>query len=123
MRQRLEYVDSVKGFAILLVVMGHVIAWFFESYKDALPLQPSPMQLWHVIYSFHMPLFMFVSGFLFGLSHFATFKEYVVKMWKKALMLIVPWFAAGVLLKYIRGGVFWLLVFVDLVSANFNSWN
>lgn len=105
MKQRLEYVDALKGFAILLVVMGHVIAWFFQSYMDVLPLRPSPMQLWHVIYSFHMPLFMFISGYLFGMSHFRTFKEYVVKMKKKAMMILVPWLVSGTLLNLVGGGI------------------
>lgn len=104
MKQRLDYVDSLKGFAILLVVMGHVIAWFFKSYMDILPMQPSPMRLWHIIYSFHMPLFMFISGYLFGMSHFRTVKEYLVKMWKKAMMLLIPWLVCGMLLNLARGG-------------------
>lgn len=33
MKQRIEYIDNIKGFAILLVVMGHVIAnWFGDFY-------------------------------------------------------------------------------------------
>ena len=29
MVQRIQYIDSIKGLAILLVVMGHVLAWNF----------------------------------------------------------------------------------------------
>ena len=53
MSKRIEYIDIAKGIGILLVVMGHndfgLVSPFF--YK--------------LIYSFHMPLFFFVSGMLF----------------------------------------------------------
>ncbi len=69
MGKRIEWIDEVKGFAILLMVMGHAIAWSFEDYNV---LQFSPAAslahlkagaLWQMIYSFHMPLFFCVSGF------------------------------------------------------------
>lgn len=53
MRQRIVWIDELKAFAIILVVMGHVlISRFLPQFA-----------VWHdVIYSFHMPLFMFLSG-------------------------------------------------------------
>lgn len=54
--------DIVKGIAISLVIVGHVIQCgmveinFFEN------------KLFILIYSFHMPLFMLVSGYLFYFS-------------------------------------------------------
>lgn len=64
MKQRFGYIDRTKGVAILLVVLGHLIAretppgpgidWY-TSFKEA-------------IYTFHMPLFMAVSGLLYGFS-------------------------------------------------------
>lgn len=33
MKERFEYIDSIKGFAIFLMVMGHVIAWNYTDYK------------------------------------------------------------------------------------------
>jgi fucose 4-O-acetylase-like acetyltransferase len=47
-------VDAVKGLAILLVVMGHVL-------QSHLP-EASGNFLYRVIYSFHMPLFMLLAG-------------------------------------------------------------
>ena len=49
--QRKTYLDSLKGFGICLVVLGHVIP---DSFTKA--------ESW--IYSFHMPLFFIVSGML-----------------------------------------------------------
>lgn len=107
MRTRLEYIDALKGFAILLVVMGHVIPWSFRSFETALDESPTPILLWKIIYSFHMPLFIFISGFLFGQSHYVSFKEYVVKMWKKTKMLLIPYFACSILVFMWRGGREW----------------
>lgn len=113
MRERLEYIDSIKGFAILLVVMGHVIPWCFKSFEDALTASPTPILVWKIIYSFHMPLFMFVSGFLFGQSHFDSSKEYVLKMWKKTKMLLIPYIACSILVYMwigVREWTYWYLL-------------
>jgi fucose 4-O-acetylase-like acetyltransferase len=48
------FLDIAKGLAIILVVVGHVIQGSSEKFDDL---------LWfRVIYSFHMPLFVFLSG-------------------------------------------------------------
>lgn len=53
MSKRIEYIDIAKGIGILLVVMGH---------NDFALVSPF---FYKLIYSFHMPLFFFVSGMLF----------------------------------------------------------
>ena len=70
MKERLLYIDSLKGFAILLMVMGHVIAWNFSDWSFLPQVnQEVPSNylvagvLWNFIYSFHMPLFFCISGF------------------------------------------------------------
>lgn len=52
--ERVRYIDSLRGFAILLVIVGHLIQYNYSSVFE------SP--LFNVIYSFHMPLFFFISG-------------------------------------------------------------
>lgn len=49
MNKRVDYIDVVKGIGIICVVFGHVI---------------KPGIIWYIIYGFHMPLFVFYSGFL-----------------------------------------------------------
>lgn len=74
--------DSLKGILILLVIIGHVIP---EPLDDSL--------LRSVIYSFHMPLFIFLSGFLFpldrvlGMSLIAMLNQYKHRV-------IIPWILA-----------------------------
>ena len=53
MQQRINYIDRLKGLAILLVVMGHV-------YVIALDLTDEVV--YRVIGSFRMSLFMYLSG-------------------------------------------------------------
>lgn len=82
--------------------MGHVLAWLFADYNVALEVD-KPMFLWKVIYAFHMPLFIFVSGFLFGFSKLDTLKDYVIKMYKKTKILLVPYLVCGILVYLWRG--------------------
>lgn len=58
--KRDTFIDSLKGIAIILVVIGHVaVAMFGED-------QAENNIIFRICYSFHMPLFMTISGFLTG---------------------------------------------------------
>ena len=60
--ERVEELDRYKGFLIFLVVLGHFL----------LPIKDSDMALFsrsfYGIYSFHMPAFIFLSGYFFQQS-------------------------------------------------------
>lgn len=71
---RLTALDSLRGFGILLVVLGHTS-------------QTSGLVSW--IFSFHMPLFFIISGMLFHERQFLdSFK-------RKAVRLLVPYVFFG----------------------------
>lgn len=57
MKERILYIDWLKGIAIILVVMGHVIG--FDIYSGDSCMNSF---LYRLISSFHMPLFIFLSG-------------------------------------------------------------
>lgn len=61
---RIEWIDTAKGIGILLVVLAHCWRGLIDNgvmqWTDGLRL------LDHAIYSFHMPLFFFLSGFTAG---------------------------------------------------------
>lgn len=46
-------IDSLKGFLIILVIFGHLIGSFGFQGGD----------IWNMIYTFHMPLFVLISGY------------------------------------------------------------
>lgn len=113
--KRLNYIDSLKGFAIFLVVMGHVIAWQFADHEQTIHGGlPQVALWWHFIYAFHMPLFMFLSGFLFP-RIFVCAKDISVFLLRKVQTLILPLITFSFLANYIfansySGGVdYWFL--------------
>ena len=83
---RNDYIDIVKGVAISLVVLGHCIQFASGSQN----LHTGAFYANHIfkfIYSFHMPLFMLISGYLFYFSIKINFWN-IVKT--KFLGLIIP---------------------------------
>lgn len=78
---------SVWG--ILLVVLGH------SGFEETI-IQEKLSFLHSWIYSFHMPLFFLVSGFLFSLTNSVMEKACTGKfIWKKTLRLMVPYVVLG----------------------------
>lgn len=70
---RIEYIDLAKGVGIILVVIGHSISGI--GYK--------------FIYSFHMPLFFFLSGMCFSIEKYPYFASFLAK---RAKQILVPCF-------------------------------
>ena len=82
--KRIEYIDRLKGFAIVLVVLGHVTDGYFFGRFDP----GSDDIFWticNIIYSFHMPLMMMISGYLFSAAYLyrGEEKSLLIK-WKRA---------------------------------------
>lgn len=67
-KSRLNWIDSLKGFTILTVVLGHVASEYANigELADFLRVE---LLIRNVIYSFHMPLFVLISGFVFSLAY------------------------------------------------------
>ena len=57
--QRLLTFDAIKIFAIFLVIWGHCIG-------ELSSCDVANRSMYRIIYSFHMPLFMMISGFFSG---------------------------------------------------------
>lgn len=88
-KKRLYYIDIAKGIAIFLVVLGH-------TYRGNI------VQNW--LYSFHMPLFFFISGWLYeGKNNFEDgFPKFVLKRTRR---LLIPYFVFLML-----NFVYWIIV-------------
>lgn len=123
MKERIEYIDSIKGFAILLMVMGHVISWIFEDWH-VVENEPSPSYLWLFIYKFHMPVFIFVSGLLAVKKDVYNCRAFMRDLWKKGTTLLLPYLIVGPLLRCSRGEGVWfdywfLLVLFECLVINY----
>lgn len=76
-------IDALKGFAILLVIFGHSL-----EIADRGLFVPNPSFRHHVgtlLYTFHMPLFMFLAGYVMAGKP--------VRPGKSFLRLVVPFFS------------------------------
>lgn len=60
MSKRIVWADALKGLLIVLVVLGHSI----QASKIQLCESFINDYLWNLIYSFHMPAFIAISGFV-----------------------------------------------------------
>ena len=110
--KRIEYMDALRGLAIFLMVMGHVLAWIYTDYKQAFESNLYCGFLWKFIYSFHMPLFVFVSGYFFVLKFNGNIsKESAIFICKKFVALLIPFVTMGFLLRVVRdnGVEYWFL--------------
>ncbi len=85
MKQRLMYIDALKGFAIFLVVWGHCLQ-YLDKQADYLH---NP--LFELIYAFHMPLFFFISGMFFSSSLKLMPKEFIRKKFNQLLLPCITW--------------------------------
>ena len=90
MVKRIHYLDYAKGIAIILVVLGHI---FSEG------------NIKTYIYSFHMPLFFIISGYLFNYSNVKSFKEFINKKIKAYLIPYVTFSIINILGYYLLSGL------------------
>ena len=83
-RKRLDWVDALKGFAIFCVTFGHCNPW-------------QPLETY--IYSFHMFVFFFISGFLFSVK--STQKKMILGCVKKILVPFILWNTISAVADYV----------------------
>ncbi|MRI62469.1 hypothetical protein EDM00_00450 [Ornithobacterium rhinotracheale] len=82
MKKRLYNIDFLKGALIILVISGHLILGKMDE-----------MLIRTFIYSFHMPLFIGISGYLFNYEKVENLN--IIKLLKKYwLRAILPWIFA-----------------------------
>lgn len=74
---RIAWIDQAKGIGIISVIAGHIV----------LP----QVRIW--LFSFHVPLFFFISGFLFNPN-----KPFKLFLKRKVQTLLVPLFSMGLIL-------------------------
>lgn len=84
--KRIEWLDRIKGLAIVLVVLGHALTTSIRSNS----LMANNIYNW--VYYFHMPLFMTLSGISYQLVNNHYRNESIISfIKKKAKRLILPY--------------------------------
>lgn len=85
-RDRIEWVDIAKGITIILMIIGHTV-----------PLDP----VGGVIYSFHMPLFLVLSGYTFNYENKGNLVKKIYQDFKRLILPVLITFGGSVLINVI----------------------
>lgn len=83
--QRLQYLDQMKGIAILLVVVGHVMQFSFGIHGSSVN---------GMLEIFNMPLFFYVSGYL-AYKSITGFRSVLDRIIHKGKALVLPLLTVG----------------------------
>lgn len=118
-KQRISYYDLAKFVAIGTVIYGHSI----QHYGGGNLISGLP---YLVIYSFHMPLFMLISGFFSSNSLKLDFMPFIKK---KSIQLLIPYLSWQIISISIKSGIgnfiledvirwdFWFLISLYICSV------
>lgn len=91
--QRNISVDIIRGFAMLLVVLGHTISGVTANFEDSF--------IYQCIWTLQMPLFILISGYVTRYSKPITSASLLIKYLKKrSISYLLPW---GIWTFVIRG--------------------
>lgn len=91
-KKRDTYVDFLRGFAMLLVVLGHTMTGSTVDSQSSL--------IFNIVWSLQMPLFIVISGYVTRYSRIPSdFKGLLRMIGKRTLAYLLPWFVFGVLFK------------------------
>lgn len=85
-KKRIEYIDAMRGFTMLLVVFGHVLTHSLRNYSEE-----------SVVYCFferfRMPMFFFISGYIaYKATEYWDFRLFRTILKKKAMVQLIPTF-------------------------------
>lgn len=113
---RLDEIDRAKGLAIILVVLGHVVA-----------REPPLGAEWYValkttLYGFHMAFFMYLSGLVFALGYreLDTWNGYATYV-RKRFMRLMPAYFGFALLVWVGKVISARFVHVDNPAGSLND--
>lgn len=91
--KRLQYLDQMKGIAIFLMVMGHVLLFTFGIQHEESKLAD--------VFFINMPMFFYVSGFLL-FKEINNSKDLLMRMQHKAARILPPWIIVTVVMTSIQ---------------------
>lgn len=106
MAQRSPYVETLRGFAILLVVMGHVIG---DNISGGMRVGDD--SIWRYFYfnidKLQMPLFTLIAGWVYAIRPFSRTQNFWLFVKQKAQRVLVPMLVVATMyyaMKALTGG-------------------
>lgn len=91
MHTRQPAIDNLRGFLVLLVILGHTALGLVGMYHDNSSSFLFVNHLYKIIYSFHMSCFIAISGYLFQGLPQKTLSCYGRQIQHKAIALLIPY--------------------------------
>lgn len=98
MKEKIKWLSILQGWSMLLVVIGHVVLtdnMFDNNY-------PLSSYIYCIIYSFHMPLFIFISGWLLNYTCIKKNRPYIKMIKSKAERLLIPFYTFTIITMVIK---------------------
>lgn len=122
-KKRDKTLDVAKGIAIICVVLGHAFQYSF-GYKYVLSELFFLDRFFQSIYSFHMPFFMLISGYLFFYSNKKNFKALLLSKLKGIGIPMITFILLDNSLSYLKyvaqGDI--IIFFTSLIMEIFHGW-
>ena len=120
--ERNKYIDILRGIAIFLMIWGHCIQYgngiefskpdvFFNNF------------LFKIIYSFHMPLFMLISGYVFAYTarKYDKVGSFLLNRFFRILLPIISWQIVNCFKYLIKPQTeeIWILIYLKSLPKEF----
>jgi fucose 4-O-acetylase-like acetyltransferase len=107
---RIVWIDEMKGFSILLMVMGHAIAGTYRD-NQIFFVEDGGGIIFNFIYSFHMYLLFFISAYTSYKKEIYSLTVMAHRIVGKFERLMLPYFFTGFLMLVTRGVYgYWFLL-------------
>lgn len=110
--QRLQYIDRLKGFAMLSVVIGHIVCFCMYHNWDVASANP----FLSAVNYYHMPLFMFLSGWVI------TELPSLHKLGRKLPRFLLPFGIIGTAYAFSLGQISWRWLMDDFKIGYWYLW-
>ena len=96
-KERVQWIDALKGFAIISVVLGHAILAYL--YSGEIPENPKMLLavVSNFLYAFHMPLFFMISGYVFEIAYIEKEKDSKIRIKRQFLNIFIIYFMYSIL--------------------------
>ena len=84
LKNRNQFVDMIRGIAMLMVVLGHTMTGCTSNAQDSF--------LFNIVWSLQMPLFILISGYITKYSHkIVDWSDFIRYLQRRTVAYMLPW--------------------------------